>query len=92
MLTILLVVAAIADLALAALLIGVSGFIFGAGPESMHGGLLFAVGYVAGIILCVAAPVAGFMLMRRGSRGLGLTLAFTPPTGALFALALPAPY
>jgi hypothetical protein len=61
-----LVVAAIADLALAALLIGVSGFIFGAGPESMHGGALLAAAYAGLLIACAAAPLAGFILHRRG--------------------------
>jgi hypothetical protein len=31
-------IAAIVDVSLVALLIGVSGFLFGSGPESMHGG------------------------------------------------------
>ena len=50
MATVLLVVATIADLALAALLIAVSGFIFGTGPESTHAGSLAAVGYIAAIL------------------------------------------
>jgi hypothetical protein len=58
--TFLLVIVAIADLALAALLVAVSGFMFGAGPESMHAGNLAAAGYVVAVIGCVAAPIAGF--------------------------------
>jgi hypothetical protein len=52
----LLVLAAIVDLAIAALLIGVSGFLFGGGPESTHGGPVVMVAYVAAIIACVVAP------------------------------------
>ena len=40
-----LVIATVADLALAELLIGVSGFMFGSGPESMHAGAGFAAVY-----------------------------------------------
>jgi hypothetical protein len=87
-----LVVATIIDLALAALMIGVSGFLFGSGPESAHGGTLMAAAYTAGVIACVAAPIAGFILHRRGKTGAGVLLAWLPPAGALLALAIPAPY
>lgn len=89
---VLLVIATIADLALAALLIGVSGFMFGSGPESVHGGTLLLIAYSAAVIACVAAPVAGFIFNHRGKTGLGLALAWLPPAGALVALAIPAPY
>jgi len=88
----LLVVATIADIALAALLVGVSGFLFGGGPESMHAGSLAATAYVAAVIGCVAAPIAGFIIKRRGKTGLGLAAAWLPVAGALVALAIPAPY
>ena len=87
-----LIVATIVDLALAALLIGVSGFIFGSGPESTHGGTLLQVAYAGFVIACVALPIAGFILHRRGKTGLGILLAWLPPAGALLALAIPAPY
>lgn len=70
-----LIVAAIADLALAALLIGVSGFMFGGGPESLHASGFVAVLYAGAVAACIAAPVAGFMLTRNGKGGLGLVLA-----------------
>jgi hypothetical protein len=92
MVTVLLVVATIADLALAALLIAVSGYIFGAGPESTHAGNLAAAGYIAAVIGCVVAPVAGFILNRRGKLGVGLAAAWLPVAGALVAMAIPAPY
>jgi len=87
-----LVIAAIVDVVVAALLIGVSGFIFGQGPESMHGGPLMAAGYAAAVIACVAAPVVGFVLSRRGKSAPGLLVAWMPPAGALLAFAIPAPY
>jgi hypothetical protein len=87
-----LILATLADLALAALLIGVSGFLFGSGPESVHGGTLLAVAYTAGVIACVAAPVAGFLFNARGKTGAGLLVAWLPVAGALLALAIPAPY
>jgi len=87
-----LVVAALADIALAALLIGVSGFLFGGGPQSMHGGALLMAAYAAAIVACIAAPVAGFVFNTRGRSGLALGLAWMPPAGALVALMVPAPY
>ena len=87
-----LISAMLVDLALAALMIGVSGFIFGSGPESAHGGTLLLVAYVIGVIACVALPVAGFVLNRRGKAGAGVLLAWLPPAGALSTLAIPAPY
>ncbi|MGA8971501.1 MAG: hypothetical protein WB499_19980 [Pseudolabrys sp.] len=88
----LLVLATVVDFALAALLVGVSGFLFGGGPESMHAGFLAMVGYVAAVIGCLAAPIAGFAFNRRGKVGLGLAAAWVPVAGALAALMMPAPY
>jgi hypothetical protein len=89
---VLLIVAALIDLALAALLVGVSGFLFGSGPESMHAGPLFTAAYAAAVIVCIAAPVAGFLVNARGKPGLGLALAWMPPAGAVLALLIPPPY
>jgi hypothetical protein len=88
----LLVLATIADLALATLLVGVSGFMFGGGPESMHAGALAAAGFFAAVIACLVAPVAGFIFNSRGKPGLGVTAAWVPVAGALAALVAPAPY
>ena len=88
----LLIVAALADLGLAGLLVAVSGFLFGSGPESAHSGSLMMAAYVAAIIACVAAPIVGFVLCRREKTGLGLAVAFMPPAGALAALMIPPPY
>jgi hypothetical protein len=87
-----LVLATITDLALAALLVGVSGFMFGSGPESGHAGSVAAAGYTAAVIACMAAPIAGFVFNRRGKTALGLTAAWLPVAGALAAVAMPAPY
>jgi hypothetical protein len=75
----LLVLATVADGALAALMVGVSGFMFGGGLESLHAGVLAATGYVLAVIACLVAPIAGFVLNRQGKTGVG-------------ALAMPAPY
>jgi hypothetical protein len=91
-LTFLLVAATLADLALAALLVGVSGFMFGSGPESAHAGSLAAVAYIAAVIGCLAAPIAGFYFKRRAKAGLGLAVAWLPVAGAIAALIIPAPY
>ena len=87
-----LVVAALIDLAIAALLIGVSGFMTGGGPESMNAGGFSAAAYWAAVVVCIAAPVAGFILNRNGRTAAGLVAAFVPPAGALVAFLLPAPY
>ena len=87
-----LIVATVVDLALAALMIGVSGFIFGSGPESVHGGSLLLAAYVVGVVACLALPVAGFVFKARGKAGLGMLLAWLPPIAALIVTAIPAPY
>ena len=92
MLKALLILGAIVDVALAALLIGVSGFLFGSGPESMHGGAGFAIGYGAAVLACLAAPIVGFFFQRAGSVVAGVIVGWVPPFGALLALAIPAPY
>jgi hypothetical protein len=90
--TVLLVLATIADLGLAALLIGVSGFIFGGGPESMHGPTVLAAAWIAMIVGCFAAPAIGFVLRARGRRDLGALIAWLPPVAGVAALAFPHPY
>jgi hypothetical protein len=89
---VLFVVATVADLALAALLVAVSGFVFGSGPESVRGGALALAGYSAAVIACVAAPIAGFFLSKRGERIIGLAVAWLPSVGALGVMIIPAPY
>jgi hypothetical protein len=87
-----LVVATIVDLGLAALLIAVSGFILGPGPESMHGEPWTTAGWVAMLIGCVVAPIAGFVLNARHKTGIALVVAWLPPAVALIAVSIPPPY
>ena len=81
---VLLVIASVVDALLAILLIAVSGFIVGGGPEGMHGDLGGAAVWALSLVACIAAPIAGFVLRRRGKAGLGLLVALLPPAGALF--------
>jgi hypothetical protein len=52
------ITAAIFNVGLAALKIDVSGFLFGSGPESIHGGQLLMAAYTADEIACRAATIA----------------------------------
>ena len=87
-----LILLTIVDLGLAALLVGVSGFMFGHGPESMKAGVLFGFVYFGFVALCIAAPVLAFIVQSRGKTGLAFGLALGPPIGALLAAMIPAPY
>jgi hypothetical protein len=78
----LLILAAIVDILLAALLIAVSGFIFG-GHEGMGGDPSAVLVWSAGMLACVGAPIAGFVLRAYRKPGLGLLIALVPPVGAL---------
>jgi len=85
-------VAAVVDLILFAILISISGFLFGTGPQSMHGGALMATVYTVGVIACLAAPVAGLVVHRRGKTALGMLIAWLPVIGTAVTLMIPAPY
>jgi hypothetical protein len=58
-------IAVVADLALAVLLVALSGFIFGGGPEGMHGEAGAATVWWASFIVTLAAPILGILLLRR---------------------------
>jgi hypothetical protein len=88
----LLIVAALIDLALAVLLVAVSGFVTGGGPESMNAYGLVAAAYWAAVVVCVVAAFAGFILNRKGKTVAALVFAWLPPAGALVATLMPAPY
>ena len=90
--TALLIIAVLVDLALAALLVAVSGFVIGGGPESMNAHGLAAAAYWAAVVVCVAAAIAGFILNRKGKTTAALVFAWLPPAGALVAALMPAPY
>ena len=73
----------VADLALAVLLVGLSGFIFGGGPEGMHGEAGAAIVWWAAFIATLAAPILGILLLRRGQPGIGVLIACAPVIVAL---------
>ena len=87
-----LVCATIVDLAIAVLLVAVSGFVTGPGPESMHGDRLVLVGGAAMVIFCVAAPIVGFVMRAKRRPSGGAVIAWLPPALALVALLFPTPY
>jgi hypothetical protein len=81
-------IAVVADLALAVLLVALSGFIFGGGPESMHGEAAAAIAWWVGLIPTLAAPIVGFLLLRRGRPGVGVLIAWAPVVIALLFVSI----
>ena len=77
------------DWALAVLLVAVSGFLFGSGPESGHAGTAALIGWIAMVIVCIAAPIVGFVLAGRGRPGVGILLAIAPIFVAIVVAFLP---
>jgi hypothetical protein len=88
----LLIAATALDVALAALLIAISGFIIGSGPESMRAGGWGAIALTAAVMTCLAAPAIGFAMRAYKRPAGGILIAWLPPVAALIALAAPAPY
>jgi hypothetical protein len=72
------VLVGLVDWALAVLLVAVSGFLFGSGPESDHAGTWALIAWGAMVVASLAAPVVGFVLAGRGRPGVGLLLAVAP--------------
>jgi hypothetical protein len=70
-----LVLAGIVGLAIAALLIGFSGFVFGGGRESYHGGMVFMGACITAVIACIIAPATGFILNAAAKPGLAQVVA-----------------
>ena len=85
----LLILASIADALLAALLIGVSGFIFGGGPEGGHGEISGVLMWSIGMLASIAAPIGGFVLRSKGQPGTGIIVAWLPPLAALLVTFFP---
>jgi hypothetical protein len=81
-------IAVVADLALAVLLVTLSGFIFGGGPEGMHGEAGAAIAWWVGLIPTLAAPILGFLLLRRGRPGVGVLIAWAPVVIALLFVSI----
>ncbi|MEI7804319.1 MAG: hypothetical protein WCI56_03220 [Hyphomicrobiales bacterium] len=90
--TALLIIATIIDLGIAILLIAVSGFIFGGGPESLRGDLLSTAAWSGALIACIGAPIVGLVLRGGPKAGLGLLIALLPPLGALLLASGIMPY
>lgn len=84
--------ATIVDIALAALLIGISGFIVGTGPESMQAGRWGAAALMAAVMACLAAPALGFVMRANRRPAGGIMVAWLPPIVGLIALAIPPNY
>jgi hypothetical protein len=76
-------IAVVADLALAAFLVALSGFIFGGGPEGMHGETGAAMIWWGAFISALVAPVLGILLFRHGRPGPGVLIAWAPVIVAL---------
>lgn len=79
---VLLILASLVDGLLALLLIVVSGFIFGS-HEGMGGDPSAVAVWSAGMVACVGAPIAGFVLRAYRKPEIGLLVAFVPLVGAL---------
>ena len=88
----LLIAAAVADLAIAILIIAVSGFLIGTGPESMRAGAWGGAVLMVAVLGCLVAPVAGFAMQKYGRPAGGIIIAWLPPLIGLFALAVPPNY
>ena len=86
---VLLILAAIVDLLLVALLVGVSGFIFGGGPEGGHGEISGVAVWTIGMLSCIGAPILGFVLRSFGKPGIGTLVAWLPPVAALLITFVP---
>jgi hypothetical protein len=86
---VLLILGMIVDLLLAALLVGVSGFIFGGGPEGGHGEIAGVLMWSFGMLMSLGCPIAGIMLRAGHRSGTGTAVAWLPPLGALLVTFFP---
>lgn len=82
-------IAAVVDLILFAFLISISNYLFGTWPRSLHGGALMATVYTVAVIACLAAPVIGLILHRRGKTTIGMLIAWLPVFGVVVTLTIP---
>ena len=80
---VLLILAAIVDALLGVLLVAVSGFVLGPGPESSNGNPA-AVACSTTALIGIAAPVAGFILRAHRKAWMDVLVALAPPVVALF--------
>ncbi|MGE0564593.1 MAG: hypothetical protein AB7O50_08780 [Pseudolabrys sp.] len=85
----LLVIATVLDLALAALLIGVSGFLFGGGPNAMKADALTTIVFVGAVIGCVVLPIIAFIINKKGKAGAAQLVAWLPVVVGFLVLVVP---
>jgi len=78
----LLIFATIADLLVAVVLVTVSGFIFG-GQEGLGGEPSAVLMWSLSLVVCLAAPIGGFVLRGRQLAGAGAIVAWLPAVVAL---------
>jgi len=67
---------------LAALLIGISGFVFG-GPEGARGEASAVLGWGSTLAICLLSPALGLWMWRRNRRDLALAMMWLPPLAFL---------
>ena len=85
-------VAAVVDLFLFAFLVSISHYLFGPWSRGLHGGPVLAFVYTVVVIACLAAPVVGVVLQRRGKTAAGMLIAYLPLAGVAVVLLMPATY
>ncbi|MFS8038618.1 hypothetical protein ACI7BZ_16960 [Xanthobacter sp. AM11] len=72
----------LANAGLAALLIGISGFVFG-GPEGARGEASAVMGWASTLAICLLSPALGLWMWRRNRRDLALAMTWLPPLAFL---------
>ena len=88
----LLIAGAIVDVGIAVLIIAISGFIVGSGPESMRAGPWGGALLMAVVLACLAAPVIGFVMERLKRPAGGILVEWLPPMIGIIALMIPPGY
>jgi hypothetical protein len=81
--------AAVVDLFLFAFLVNISNYLFGSWSRGLHGGPVLTAVYAIVVIACLAAPVAGLVLHRRGKTAAGMLIACLPMVGVAAILMFP---
>jgi hypothetical protein len=84
--------AAVVDLFLFAFLVNISHYLFGPWSRGLHGGPVLASLYAVVVIACLAAPVVGVVLHRRGKTAAGMLIACLPLAGVGAVLMMPGSY
>jgi len=88
----LLIAGAIVDVGIAVLIVAISGFIVGSGPESMRAGPWGGAVLMGSVLACLVAPVIGFAMERLKRPAGGILVAWLPPMIGLIALMIPPGY